>query len=100
MAEQLLHGAQVRTAFEQVRGSRVPEAVRTDVRCAGNFGDPAVHDGADCALVDPPTARAQEQCGAGSGYEEPGSSAGQPGVEGPRRGQTEGDRSLLAALSE
>ncbi|MCB5280650.1 hypothetical protein BJQ89_00372 [Arthrobacter sp. ES1] len=65
VAQDFLHGAEVGPAVEQVRGGRVPEGVRS-----GGCGVPqsfqeVVDDAADLPLVDPFTARTQEQRGTG-----------------------------------
>ena len=100
MAEQLLHGAQVGPALEQVGRGGVAEPVGSEVRRAGNVGDPAVHQAADRALVDPPAAGTEEQRGAGSRHAQRRSSDVQPAGQGSGGRLPVGHRALLAALAE
>ena len=61
VTEQFLHDAQVRTALEQMGGRAVPQAVRSDVRRAGDRRHRLVHDGAGLPLIEPTAAGAQQQ---------------------------------------
>ena len=84
VAEQLLHGAQVGTALEQVGGRGVPQPVRAHVGCSGHVGEPRVHQRADRALVDAPArARRGTPPRRRPGDHEPRPARRQPAAEGP-----------------
>ena len=60
VTQQFLDRPEVCPALEEMGRSRVPQAVGSDVGSARHVGDPAVHELAYDALVDPTPAGAEE----------------------------------------
>jgi hypothetical protein len=60
MTEQLLHAAQVGTAFEQMGRGCVPQPVWAEIRRVGNGAKSPMHDLAGRPDTQPPTADSDE----------------------------------------
>src|SRR5262245_7539986 len=97
--EQLLDGAEVGAAAEQVGGEGVAERVRRRLRRRAARGDVALHQAGDAAAREPAAARVPEdrprrhrQLRLGAG--------GAVGVERAQRGTADGNDALLPALAE
>ena len=54
VAEDLLYGPQIRSAFEQVGGGGVAQAVRAEVRGSVDVREPGVNQSPDRPLIDAP----------------------------------------------
>lgn len=65
VSEDLLHGAQVGAALQEVGGRAVPQPVRPEVGSTGHSRGPPVHDRADRPRVDAGTADPDDEGGSG-----------------------------------
>lgn len=61
VTKQLLDGAQVCTAFQQVGCRAMPKTMRTHTRRTGHSTHRGMHNGSDNPLIDPSTTRSEEQ---------------------------------------
>src|SRR5437763_16211041 len=78
----------------------VPQAVRTDVRCARHRSDRVVHDGPDDPLIDPSSACAEEQRCRRMRTHKHRAPIIEPAEQGSLRRHSAGDCALLGALAE
>src|SRR5450756_693376 len=100
MPEELLDGAQVRTALEQVGGHGVPQPVWPDVGRPVDQPDGTVNDASHDPLVDAiaETLAEEQRRPRARGHELSSSRA--PAVEGPARGRPDRYDPLLVALAQ
>src|SRR3954454_21086983 len=78
----------------------VTQAVGSKIRKARDGAQTLVDDAPGGTRVEPPTAKAQKQCGSARAAEQPGAAAGQPVADGPDGGDADRDDPFLVALAE
>ena len=100
VTEDLLHGAQVGAAFEQVGRGGVAQPVRPQVGSARQLGQMLVHQPADRSGIDPPTLRAQDQRGTAAGPGQRGPPLPEPRVQRALGRSAERHGPLLVALAD
>src|SRR4029077_1638648 len=100
VAEDLLHGAQVGTTLEQVRGGRVAEPVRAEIGCAVDGFEPGVDERTDRSGIQPGTLATEEDGRPAARPGEQRSTGREITAESGVRGAAVGHGPLLVALAE
>src|SRR6266851_178168 len=100
VAEHLLHAAQVRAAFEEVRGGRVPQAVRAGIRHRSGGRDPGMNHAPGRPWVKATASCSQEQRGTGRIPGQKGPAGSAPSADRALSRNADRHDALLAALSE
>ena len=98
--QQLLDGAQIGAAFEQVRGCGVPQSMRAEIGCVLDRCQVLVYQGTNCPLVDPTPPPPEEERWSTFGASQRRSRAGEPPVYCALGWGPVGHRPLLGALPE
>ena len=79
--QQLLNGAQISAALEQVRGCGVPQAVRTEIGCVLDRCQVLMHQGTNRTLVDATPPPSEKQGRTAIGHYQRGSGSRPPRVQ-------------------
>lgn len=99
MSEQFLHHPEICTSFQQMRGCRMAQAVRSQAGAAGDCLQHSMHRRPGLSLVESSTPTPEQQGRSGSIDGQGRPAVGEPGVECMRGRQTVRCRTFLVALA-
>lgn len=100
MSEDLLNSTQIRAAFEEVRGSAMPQPMRADVSNVSSLGNARMNDASRGRGMEPPSASAEQQRRSALLGNQPRPANVQPLLDGPDGRNTDRNDALPAALAE